>query len=646
MGEEQTPFSRTVAAYACGSWDWDIVADTLRVDTRFAELYGLEVDRTGTAVAPSTFFSRIHPDDRARMRIAVAGMLLGSENFSKEFRILDSEGITRWMHGRGQTSFGPQDEPLRFAGMLIDITERKRTEERLRVAQYAGGIGTFEYAYGFATVTVSDKFCRLLGLVPAQVLPVRTINNLMAPDQPPLIPERIGDNETELTGDFRMLRADNGQLCWIARRGEIVREGSSKGYRLVGVIYDISESKAIQNELRELNETLEARVQAEIAERLAAEEALRQAQKMEAVGQLTGGIAHDFNNLLTIISGNVETALRRLDGTVDPRVRRALEYATKGVGRAASLTQRLLAFSRRQPLEPQQTDIGRLIAGMTDLLSRSITEAIAIQIKVPDDLWLVEVDQNQLENAILNLAVNARDAMPECGTLTIAAYNDVAIGTRQEWVVVEVADTGVGMDAATLSKAFDPFFTTKEVGKGTGLGLSMVYGFAKQSNGDVIIQSEPHKGTSVRLLLPRMTGPMPEEARVEKTTATFSAKLETILVVEDDEDVRGHTVELLRELGYRVIEAHDGPTALSVLARPVQTVHLLITDVVMPSMSGRELADRARELVPGLRILFISGYPRDVISKEGRLDAGVELLAKPFTFASLSVRVRDLLERQ
>ena len=646
MAEELSPFNRTIAAYACGSWDWDIVADTLRVDNRFTELYGLGEDRAGTALPPSVFFSRIHPDDRARMRIAIAGMLLGSENFSKEFRIVDPGGVTRWMHGRGQTYFGPRDEPLRFAGLLVDVTERKRTEERLRIAQYAGGIGTFEYVGGFATATVSDKFCRLLGLVPAQMLPVRTINNLVGPDQAPLIPERIGDNETELTGDFLMMRADDAALCWIARRGEIIREGSAGGYRLVGVIYDVSESKAVQNALRELNETLEARVQAEIAERLAAEDALRQAQKMEAVGQLTGGIAHDFNNLLTIISGNVETALRRLDGTADPRVRRALEYATKGVGRAASLTQRLLAFSRRQPLVPQQTDIGRLIAGMADLLSRSITEAIAIQIKVPDDLWLVEVDQNQLENAILNLAVNARDAMPECGTLTIAAYNDVAIGTREEWVTIEVTDTGVGMDATTLSKAFDPFFTTKEVGKGTGLGLSMVYGFAKQSNGDVVIESEPGKGTSVRILLPRMTGPLPEEVQAEKAAATFSAKLETILVVEDDEDVRDHTIELLRELGYRVIEAHDGPAALRVLARPAQTVHLLITDVVMPSMSGRELAERARGLVPDLRILFISGYPRDVISKEGRLAAGVELLAKPFTFASLSARVRELLERQ
>ncbi|ANI79981.1 MULTISPECIES: hybrid sensor histidine kinase/response regulator [Sphingobium] len=640
------------AAGASGAWDWDIVQDQLIVDSRFAQLYDFGEGAAGEPMPTAAFFSAIHPEDRPRIRIAVAGLLAGAELFSKEFRVISPSGAVLWMHGRGQSHLDDQDNPLRFTGLLIDVTDRKRTEERLRVAQSAGGVGTFEYQDGFATVSVSSEFCRLLGLHPADRLPVRTINAVPCEGEAPLIPED-GVMPAGLDGVFRIRRSDDGAERWIARRGEVMREGEGSGYRLLGVIYDVTEAKLQETRLRELNDTLEQRVAQEIEERLRAEDALRQAQKMEAVGQLTGGIAHDFNNLLTIITGSVDIALRRLDNSADPRVGRALGNAMRGADRAAALTQRLLAFSRRQPLDPRAIEVPRLLAGMSDLLTRTITEAVAIAIDAPDDVWTIEADPHQLENAILNLAVNGRDAMPSGGSLTIAARNrQISIiesgGNNPppgDYVAITVTDSGVGMDPETLTKVFDPFFTTKEVGKGTGLGLSMVYGFAKQSGGTVVIDSTPGAGTVVTLLLARSAGSAEAPVSMVRESEPFGTASETILVVEDDDDVRAYTVATLRELGYRVIEAHNGEYALALLDKQEHPIRLLMTDVVMPKMSGSELAAVARARQPDLRILYTSGYPRDAIMRDGRLDVGVDLLVKPFTLRTLAARVREIIDR-
>jgi len=639
------------AAGASGTWDWDIVGDTLHFDERFADLYGLDVEAGTAGVPTETFFTAIHPEDRARMKIAVAGILGGAELFSKEFRVQAPDGSVLWMHGRGQGHSDGSDRPVRFTGLLVDVTERKRTEERLRIAQSAGGVGTFEYSDGFATASVSTEFCRLLGLHPARTLPVRTINGVVQ-EGGSLIPEAEQASDL-LHGEFCIVRNDDGVQRWIARRGEIVRDSETSSYRFIGVIYDVTAAKEAEERLRELNETLEARVEEEIAERQQAEDSLRQAQKMEAVGHLTGGIAHDFNNLLTIIIGNIDTVIRRLDSSSDPRAKRSLDNALKGAERAAALTQRLLAFSRRQPLDPKQVDVGRLLAGMSDLLTRSITETIAIQVHSAADLWSIEVDPHQLENAILNLAVNARDAIGGSGELTINAEN-VAIAAGDgspsflhpgDYVRISVADTGEGMAPETVAKVFDPFFTTKEVGKGTGLGLSMVYGFAKQSGGHIRIESELGVGTTVSLYLPRAGSGLDELIEEPGIAVELGKCNETILVVEDDDDVRDYTVEILRELGYRVVEAHDGQTALRLFERADQPVQLLLTDVVMPVMSGSELAERARALQPSLKVLFTSGYTRDAIMRDGRLEPGLDLLSKPFTYTSLAAKVRDLLDR-
>jgi signal transduction histidine kinase/CheY-like chemotaxis protein len=387
----------------------------------------------------------------------------------------------------------------------------------------------------------------------------------------------------------------------------------------------------------------------EVARREAAEEALRQSHKMEAVGQLTGGIAHDFNNLLTVVLGNLELAKRHLASNAD-RATQGIDNALAGAKRAAALTQRLLAFSRRQPLEPRPVDINRLVAGTSDLLGRTLGESIAIETVLAAGLWPVEVDPNQLENALLNLAVNARDAMPNGGKLTIETANaflDEAYAASHaevepgQYVAISVTDTGAGMPAEVVERAFEPFFTTKETGHGTGLGLSMVYGFVKQSGGHVKIYSEAGQGTTLRIYLPRLAGAtaVPEEPPAEEAPAAAAGA--AVLVVEDDPDVRAHSARSLRDLGYAVVEAADGPTALRRLDE--STVDLLFTDVGLPGMNGRELVEEALRRRPGLKVLFTTGYARNAIVHHGRLDPGLHLLVKPYTQADLAAKVRRVL---
>jgi signal transduction histidine kinase/DNA-binding response OmpR family regulator len=417
------------------------------------------------------------------------------------------------------------------------------------------------------------------------------------------------------------------------------------------------QSRQAQEELRRLNETLEHRVAAEIKERMTAEEALRQAQKMEAIGRLTGGVAHDFNNLLQVILGNLDALRRQVadGGARSDDIRRFSDAAVRGAERAATLTQRLLAFSRRQPLQPKSIEANKLVTGMSDLLRRTLGESITTETVLAGGLWRISADANQLESALLNLAVNARDAMSGGGKLTIETANahlDEAYAAGHDevkpgqYVMVAVTDTGSGMTKDVVAKAFDPFFTTKDVGQGTGLGLSQVYGFVKQSGGHVKIYSEPGEGTTVRLYLPRLPGSGDEAVETAPPQQIpVGRKSEVVLVVEDDEDVRAGTVEMLRELGYGVLEAADGRAALRLLESNAG-IHLLFTDVGLPGgLNGRQLADEALRRHPKLKLLFTTGYARNAIVHHGRLDPGLELIVKPFTFAGLAAKIRLVLER-
>jgi signal transduction histidine kinase len=417
--------------------------------------------------------------------------------------------------------------------------------------------------------------------------------------------------------------------------------------------------------LRLVNEGLEARVaertgdllamnealRKEMEARAAAETQLRQVQKMEAIGQLSGGIAHDFNNMLAIILGGLNLAKSRLDRG-DADVGRFMDAAVQGAQRAASLTNRLLAFARQQPLDPEPLDANKLVLTMAELLHRALGEDVRLETLLAPGLWQVHVDAGQLENAVLNLAVNARDAMPEGGGLRIETANlhleraspehpGVAPG---DYVIVSVADTGAGMAPDVLARAFDPFFTTKEVGRGTGLGLSQVYGFVRQSGGTVRIQSKQGSGTTVCVYLPKhvsTVAAVPIEAA--KSASPLGRGGETILVVEDEAEVRRLTVETLGELNYTVREADRGAAALELLAQD-DAITLLLTDVVMPDMNGRKLADEARRRRPALKILFMSGFTPDAIVHAGMLEPGVNLLQKPFSMEQLAWKLRQMLD--
>ncbi|MDP2411434.1 MAG: ATP-binding protein [Pseudolabrys sp.] len=399
-----------------------------------------------------------------------------------------------------------------------------------------------------------------------------------------------------------------------------------------------------------------AQLQEEVAKRQATEQALRQAQKMEAVGRLTGGIAHDFNNLLTAIIGNAELALRRLDGA-DERVGRSLTAIRQASLRSATLVQRLLSFSRQHPQEVKTVEINRLVQDMSELLHRSIGEAVTIETVLASGLWKTAIDPNQLENAILNLAVNARDAMPGGGRLTIEtsnAYLDEAYVARAggelkpgQFVMVAVSDTGAGMSAEVRDKAFEPFFTTKPTGAGSGLGLSMVYGFVKQSDGHVQIYSEPGQGTSIKLYFPRLADEkaFPTRDAIEAAPMPSGERhTECILLVEDDNDVGRFVAEALTDIGYRVERAGTAAEGLEIL-RTRPDIDMLLTDVVLPGgMNGRELSVEAHKLRPNLPVLFATGYTRNAIIHHGRLDANVELLVKPFTTEALARKVRQVLD--
>ena len=389
----------------------------------------------------------------------------------------------------------------------------------------------------------------------------------------------------------------------------------------------------------------------EKADRERVEAQLRQAQKMEAIGQLTGGVAHDFNNMLGVIIGSLELVQRRLKKS-DFAIDRFVEAAQAAAERAATLTQRLLAFARKQPLAPQVFDTNKMIANMSELLRSTIGEQIRIETVLAGGLWHTKADPHQLENAIINVAVNARDAMPEGGKLTIEtanAYLDEAYSDQHlevaagQYVMIAVSDTGTGMPSDILQRAFDPFFTTKAAGRGTGLGLSQVYGFIKQSGGHIKIYSEVGSGSSVKMYLPRFVGIAPDHGFPLRKPIQTAIQGEAILVVEDDPLMRRLTVEALRELGYLITECQNGHEALSVLSQSKE-FRMLLTDIVMPEISGKKLADEATRIRPDLKVLFTTGYTQNAVVHGGVLDPGVQFLSKPFALDQLAAKVRSVLD--
>jgi PAS domain S-box-containing protein len=416
------------------------------------------------------------------------------------------------------------------------------------------------------------------------------------------------------------------------------------------ILRDVNERREIAETLRNLNATLELRVTQRTDQLMQAEEALRQSQKMEAVGQLTGGIAHDFNNLLQGIIGSLERVQTRIGEGRIGDVDKFLQGALTSANRAAALTHRLLAFSRRQPVDPRPLDVGQLVGTIEELLRRSIGELVALKVICENSLWLVRCDSNQLENALLNLSINARDAMPDGGLLNIEVANVVLNESQArerelvagDYVRLLVRDSGVGMPPDVKSRAFDPFYTTKAIGQGTGLGLSMVYGFVRQSDGAIKIESETGKGTTIEIVFPRFSGELELISISEHAPRPRSDQAsEVVLVVEDENVVRLLVVEVLKDLGYHSLEAADGRAALRIL-QSSQRVDLLVTDIGLPELNGRQLADAARLKRPELKILFMTGYAEKAASSSF-LEQGMDIIIKPFTTNALASRIREII---
>ncbi|CDF95610.1 response regulator [Pseudomonas sp. PSB18] len=424
--------------------------------------------------------------------------------------------------------------------------------------------------------------------------------------------------------------------------------GRRRQYEARERLIDLSRSELrLQNTL----ETLEQQVEERTAQLRHNEEALRQSQKMEAVGQLTGGIAHDFNNMLTGIIGSLELLRRRLARGRTEDLNSLIDLGVTSANRAAGLTHRLLAFSRRQSLDSKAVQMNTLVLSMGELLQRSLNESIRLDMQLDDQLWIAEADPNQLESALLNLVLNARDAMPEGGMLVVRTFNthldtgftDAYTNLEPgDYVVLSVQDSGCGMPESVVNRAFDPFFTTKPIGQGTGLGLSMIYGFSKQSRGHVAIDSNVGKGTTVNLYLPRFLGEAISESSADTQHAAPAQAGETVLIVEDDPAVRVLVSSVLGELGYTFLEAGDANGALPIL-QSGQRIDLLISDVGLPGMNGRQLAEVGRQIRPDLRVLFITGYAEHAAVRGGFLDQGMQMITKPFTFDLLTAKVREMI---
>ncbi len=604
---------------------------------------------------------RVHPEDREvaekKFREAIASKV---RDYSVQYRIIrPSDGEIRWILVKSTIERDENGRAIRLVGAHSDVTEQVAAEQALRQSEERFRKLADQLAELNATLaqrveektrerdriwnvsqdllvvsdrdgiwrTVNPAWTRTLGWSEAELLN-RTAEWLEHPDDGGTTRKKfkkLGESETTVRFESRFRHKD-GSYRWLWWTGV-----SDKDHNYA-VARDVTADKVAAERLK------------------ATEEALLQSQKMEAVGQLTGGIAHDFNNLLTGIVGSLDLLQTRLNQGRTDNVARYINAAMTSANRAAALTHRLLAFARRQPLIPKSVDANALVVSLEDLLRRTIGETIDLEISAAEDLWGTLCDPNQLESALLNLAINARDAMPDGGRLVIATSNARLDGAAAntpalspgEYVCISVTDTGVGMSAEVATRAFDPFFTTKPIGQGTGLGLSMIYGFARQSNGHVTIDSRVGQGTSVKLYLPRHHGDIDTGHASAARAAEHVATGETVLVVEDEPVVRGIILEMLGEQGYRTLQAVDGPSGLKIL-RSGARIDLLVTDVGLPGMNGRQLADQARETRPDLKILFITGYAESVAMADGFLQPGMEMITKPFDLDNLSRRIRGMV---
>ncbi len=657
LRESERRRSLALAAGGLGSWDWDAATGERLWDDALHRLYGIAP--APPAYAVREFWARVHPEDRDRLREAVLRAASAGEAYDVEFRMSAPDGSTRWWIAAAAAEPSETGRAQRMSGVTYDITERKAaeialraSEERLRLAQETSGVGIWDWDLTTDRIVLIGDVYRSWGLDQGRVEPPAEIfARVVHPEDQARVWAAIQaarEHGTPYQLEFRIVAAD-GEVAWLAGKAEVIRDGQGRPVRMIGTDTDVTDRRRAAEVLEAENAELERRVEERTREREAALAQVHEMQKMESLGKLTGGVAHDFNNLLMAVLGNLSLLRKRLPA--DPRLMRLLDGAVQGAERGATLTKRMLAFARRQELKPEAVDLARLVEGMADLLRRSLGPVVDIATGPLHDLPPIRVDPNQLELALLNLAVNARDAMPLGGRLTIGGSQgrDGGAAPRElrpgRYVCLRVSDSGAGMDEATLKRATEPFFTTKGVGKGTGLGLSMVHGLAAQSGGAMHISSLPGAGTTVELWLPvadeaaaRITGTPFAES--EAASVLPSARPWRVLVVDDDPLISSGTADMLEDLGHSAIEAPSAPRALELL-RAGAVVDLVITDHAMPGMTGTELAREIEREWPSLPVLLATGYA-DLPDGEA---PSVPRLAKPYKQEELAVQIRRLLHR-
>jgi len=640
-----------------GTWFWDLPSDRFTVDEAFARAFGLDpaIGREGLSLAQVV--ATVHPDDQAGLAAAIGDVRKRGGHYAHQYRVRRADGHYYWIEANGRVDLAPDGTGLYFPGVLIDVESRRAVEAerdqaivKLRAlnAQLEQKVIAQAFARG-RTWQLSPDIMAVLGaggrfeaFNPAWQATLGWSEDDVA--NTPFTGFIHPDDLAKTEAAWRNLMEHNLP----ALRFENRYRHKDGGWRWLSWVAVPDEGK-VYCSARDVTLEKEAAAELEVAQ-----EQLRQAQKMEAVGQLTGGLAHDFNNLLAGITGSLELMKMRVAQGRYGDIERYMTVAMGASRRAAALTHRLLAFSRRQTLAPRPTDANALAGGLLDMIRRTVGPSIEVTAACADGLWPTLVDQPQLENALLNLCINARDAMPAGGRITIETANraidrhgakslDMPEG---QYIALSVSDTGTGMPPDVIAKAFDPFFTTKPLGQGTGLGLSMIYGFAQQSGGQVRIYSEVGQGTTVTIYLPRHRGAADiDDVPAQAPLAPLAGAGETVLVVDDEPAVRMLVTDVLHDLGYTAIEAPDGTAGLKILQSQAR-IDLLISDVGLPGMmNGRQMADAARVQRPGLKVLFITGFAENALMNNGQLEAGMSVLTKPFAVDSLAGRIRELIAK-
>jgi PAS domain S-box-containing protein len=599
------------------------------VNETWSNITGISSDKA----AGSGWLTALWPEDSEQVSEEWRRAVENKSAFRMEYRFRRTDGEIRWVYAQSLEMIDAEGNPAGFIGTVTDISENKQAETQVRRSE-ARLAAILELA-GAAIISMDNSGRIELFNDGAEETFGYAAEEMIGQPIDRLLPKRFREAHRRHVDEFAAGSVVNRPM---SQRREIV------GLRKNGEEFPANASIAKVDRGDAMLFTV---ILHDITDRKEAEEGLRQAQKMEAVGQLTGGVAHDFNNLLAVIMGNTELLQARL-GYDD----KLLDAVCRAAARGAELTQRLLAFSRRQPLRPQTVDLEGLVSGLSEMLARTLGETVEIETEAEADLWEVAADAGQVENALLNLAINARDAMPEGGKLSIECANAVVDEAYRatnpeaevgDYVMLAVSDNGTGMSAAVKAHAFEPFFTTKEVGQGSGLGLSMVYGFVKQSGGQVTIDSELGKGTTVKLYLPRTQGTVTQATPFSEEAVPLG-KGQTVLVIEDDEDVRDLAILSVENLGYQAIAAPEAAVAREIFDNGI-AIDVVLSDVVLPGgMSGPEFAEELRARASGLPVIFMSGYPAEAAKRDGFLGADKVLLNKPFQLNQLARALRDALD--